>query len=175
MPLLNAGLVATMLVYMAVVAPILAAVSLALLLPAVYFVPRIQRHINALAERRTTELRALGDDLVNAGENGSDGATETRSNHRVDLIFRLRSRIYMLKFLAKGLTNLVGHLGPFAIVTVGGWLVIEGRTEIGTIVAFISANERLLGPTRDLLSFYRQWQVARVQYRLYREAVTDTA
>lgn len=173
-PLLNAGIATTMLVYMMVVSPIIAAVSLALLVPVIYVTPRIQARINKLTAERIAELRALGNDLVDARQGDGEAVPHERMNRRTDTIFGLRARIYLFKFLAKGLANLIGHLGPLAILTVGGWLVIEGRTEIGTIVAFISANERLLDPSRELLGFYRQWQVARVHYRLYREAVTES-
>ena len=53
---------------------------------------------------------------------------------------------------------------------VGGWLAIQGRTEIGIIVAFMSGYERMTGPVRDLLNFYRRLSMMRVQYRLVADA-----
>jgi len=73
----------------------------------------------------------------------------------------------------KFLNNLIGHLGPLSILMVGGWLVIQGETEIGTIVAFISGYERMINPARDLLNFYRRLSAMRVQYRLVRDAASE--
>ena len=52
------------------------------------------------------------------------------------------------------------------VLIVGGYLVIRGQTTIGTVVAFISGFERLSGPLRDLLNFYREYSQAKVQYQM---------
>jgi ABC-type bacteriocin/lantibiotic exporter with double-glycine peptidase domain len=45
----------------------------------------------------------------------------------------------------------------------GGYLAIQGETDIGTIVAFITGFDRLSGPLRELISFYRTAAQANVQ------------
>ena len=64
------------------------------------------------------------------------------------------------------MSDLLQSLGPLAALAYGGWLVVQGETTVGTVVAFVSAFQRLSGPLRSLLTFYRQWQQARVQHRL---------
>ncbi|MDN3722514.1 hypothetical protein QW131_32925 [Roseibium salinum] len=81
-------------------------------------------------------------------------------------IYGLRLRFAAIKHATKGLNNLMNHLGPLSVLMVGGWLVIQGQTEIGTIVAFMSGYERMTGPARELLNFYRRLAMMRVQYRL---------
>ena len=48
------------------------------------------------------------------------------------------------------LMNLLYTLGVIGILAVGGWLLLQGRTEVGTIVAFISGLGRMNGPWGEL-------------------------
>jgi ABC-type protease/lipase transport system fused ATPase/permease subunit len=54
---------------------------------------------------------------------------------------------------------------------IGGWLAIHGRTDVGTIVAFVSGVGRISEPWRELVAFYRRASDARVRYRLVRESL----
>ena len=75
-------------------------------------------------------------------------------------------RFNALKFGLKALLNAANAIGPLMVLLVGGYLVIQGQTTIGTVVAFVSGFERLSGPLRDLLNFYREYEQAKVQHRL---------
>jgi ABC-type bacteriocin/lantibiotic exporter with double-glycine peptidase domain len=44
--------------------------------------------------------------------------------------------------------------------------VIEGKTEIGTVVAFISGMNRMNDPWGDLVNYFRDLTNAAVKYRL---------
>lgn len=44
-------------------------------------------------------------------------------------------------------------LGQVAVLTLGGWAVLEGRIDLGTFVAFAAFLAMLTGPTRVLASF----------------------
>ena len=57
-------------------------------------------------------------------------------------------------------------MGSLVVLIAGGYLVIRGQTTVGTVVAFISGFERLSGPLRDLLNFYREYSQAKVQYQM---------
>jgi hypothetical protein len=37
----------------------------------------------------------------------------------------------------------------------GGWLVLKGRSDVGTVVASLTGLTRIEGPWRDLVSFFR--------------------
>jgi len=62
--------------------------------------------------------------------------------------------------------NLLYSLGVIGILAVGGWLVLNGRTEVGTIVAFISGLARMNAPWRDLVNWFRELSNAGTKYRL---------
>ena len=81
-------------------------------------------------------------------------------------IYGNRLAIYLVKYGMKAILNLLNQLGPLAALGYGGWLVTQGETTVGVVVAFVSAFQRLSAPLRQLLTFYRQWQQARVQHDL---------
>ncbi|HEX3500380.1 MAG TPA: hypothetical protein VHT04_13755, partial [Stellaceae bacterium] len=57
------------------------------------------------------------------------------------------------------------------ILFVGGWFVVEGRTEVGTVVAFISGLDRVNDPWGDLVNYFREMSSAGVKYRLVAKAL----
>ena len=56
-----------------------------------------------------------------------------------------------LKF-ALGLRALVA--GKDVILFLGGWRMLEGRSDVGTVVASLTGLTRIEGPWRDLVSFF---------------------
>jgi ABC-type bacteriocin/lantibiotic exporter with double-glycine peptidase domain len=64
------------------------------------------------------------------------------------------------------LMNLLYHLGIIGILAVGGWLVLQGKTEVGTIVAFISGLNRMNDPWGDLVDFFRNLTNTGLKYRM---------
>lgn len=172
-PLLQIGIFTSVAAYMFWVEPLVAGIAIGFFIPSLYIVPRLQRAINRHVEARTKLVRELGDHMVgrdNASGHDSRQAIEGFDDH-IDAVYRTRIRIYLLKYLMKFLNNLLGQLGPLSVVFVGGWMVIEGQTQIGTIVAFLSGYERVTDPARELLAFYRRLSQMRMQYRLVFEAL----
>ena len=162
-PLLQAGSLVAVMGYMLVVEPLIAIFAFSLFLPSLLLTPWIQRRLNDLVERRTVLLRDLGDLVAAHGTDHGEG--------EIRMIYKVRMRILALKYLVKLVNNLVGHLGPIGVLLYGGWLVIQGQTEIGVVVAFISGYEKIMDPARELLNFYRRMAQMRVQYRLIADAV----
>ena len=81
--------------------------------------------------------------------------------------------IYKLKFSMNFLMNFMRHLGVCGILALGGWLVINGRTEIGTVVAFLSGLSEINDPWGELVNWFRDMQAAKVKYYLIADAVKD--
>jgi ABC-type multidrug transport system fused ATPase/permease subunit len=54
---------------------------------------------------------------------------------------------------------------PFIIFILGGYLAIKGQLQLGSLVAFLSAQEKLFDPWRELLDMYQAHQEASVNYR----------
>ena len=163
-PLLHLGTFLAVLGYMLWIEPAIAALALVLFVPTVTLVPLLQNRINRYVAERTRLMRELGDEMTGEETEGDDAY-----NQRIESIYATRLRIYALKFLLKAINNGLGHIGPLGILLFGGWLVIQGETELGTIVAFISGFERLLNPSRDLVNLYREFSRMRVQYGLFIE------
>ena len=57
-------------------------------------------------------------------------------------------------------------LGVFTLLFVGGIMVLNGKTEIGIVVAFISGLDRVIDPWRELIAFVRSTSAAKVQFDL---------
>lgn len=173
-PIVEAGTLLATFTYMAVVEPLLAAVALGLFMPQAAIVPVIQSAINRHSQRRIETMRALGDKVVDPDEDTADEAAdnpESRMAALVDRLFVIRLSIYRIKFRFKFLMNVIDHIAVIGVLFAGGWLVIEGDTEVGTVVAFLSGLQRLRAPWRDLVAYYRSASDARVKYGLIHDVV----
>jgi ABC-type multidrug transport system fused ATPase/permease subunit len=165
-PLLELGILVSVFGYMLVIQPWMALLSLALFSPQLVFVPLLQRRINKRARKRIEILRDVSADLVD--DWGHDGIGRHRGvfERRIHRIFGLNMRIYKLKFAMTFIMNLLHHLGIAGVLLVGGWFIVEGRIEVGTVVAFISGLSRVNEPWTDLVAYFREMTVAQVKYRL---------
>lgn len=151
-PISQGGILLAISGYMLVVEPMLAAASLGFLLPQAVLAPLLQRKVNALVEERIGLLRGLSGQIV--GHDDRDVLDE-KYERSVREIYRNRMSFYCWKFMLKGLLNFLNALGPLVALTFGGWMVIQGQTSLGTIVAFMSGLERMADPLRQLIAYYR--------------------
>ena len=163
-PLLQIGIIVSVIGYMLFVEPLMAIVAIVFLIPPTIVVAVSQPFLDKLSGRKIEAVRGLGEAALE--KEGDD------IRHLIGRIYVLRLRFARIKHAMKSINNLLAHLGPLSILLVGGWLAINGETEIGTIVAFISGYERMNGPARDMLNFYRRLSMMRVQYKLVYEAST---
>ncbi len=184
LPFLQGGIILSVAAYMLAVQPLIAAVAIGFLVPAMLVVALTQPVLNRLSKNKITVLRRLGEQVLGIGGNGDAGRDDDAKGggdrdadgnrdegdpeRHIERIYYLRLHFAATKYAAKAFNNLINHLGPLSVLMVGGWLVIEGQTEVGTIVAFMSGYERMTSPARDLLNFYRRQSMMRVQYRLVR-------
>jgi ABC-type bacteriocin/lantibiotic exporter with double-glycine peptidase domain len=51
------------------------------------------------------------------------------------------------------------------VFALGGYLALNGRLELGALVAFLSAQEKLYDPWKEMIQFYQAYQTAAVTYR----------
>ncbi len=155
--------------YMFVVSPTIALFSLAFLAPQILITPIVQQWLNKLVKRHISMVRRLSQVL--AGPTRSSD-----SSKRLALrIFRNRMIFDGLKSTMKALLNLINALAPVIVFLWGGYLVLEGQEEVGTLVAFVSGYQRLAGPTRELVQFYRVVAQTSVQHEMISEWSTDQA
>jgi len=172
-PVLQLGTLVTVFAYLLWVQPLMGLVCLAPFAPQSYFVPKLQHLINTRAKKRVERLREVGDHLVEEGQEGDDGDEGRRETveRDIDEVYRLRMEIFHWKSLMKVLINLLTHLATLSVLLIGGYLVIRGETEVGTLVAFISGIERVNRPWRELIAFFRQASDVRVKFRLISDAL----
>lgn len=144
--------------YMLVIEPRIALFSLLFLAPQALLAPLIQRRLNRLMKTRVALLRSMADDVSSV--DASDG-----TNCLVVLPRLFRNKIYFIfiKFAMKVVMNLLLILPTVTVLVWGGYLAIQGETDIGTIVAFIAGFDKLSGPMRELIAFYRTAAQANVR------------
>ena len=127
--------------------------------------------MNSFAKERVRLVRRLSDRI---GETVS-GVQEIRGNDTsayeraamsaaLGEIYTVRLRIFLWKFVIKFLNNSINHLGPFCFYSIGGYFVIDGQLEIGTLIAAITAHKDLAAPWKELLNYYQRREDARIKY-----------
>lgn len=166
-PLLQGGTMVVVLGYMIYVEPVVALIGLAVYLPQMIIIPLMQRRINAYNRTYSERLRELGDFIVENAENAEQSQTVPQAySDVVQRMFADKMKALRLKFIMKFLRNLINGLGPLSILLIGGWFVIQGKTEIGTMVAFLSGFEKISGPWTELIAFYREVSNSRMKYAM---------
>ncbi|MFV1600451.1 MULTISPECIES: ABC transporter ATP-binding protein [unclassified Phaeobacter] len=162
-PLLQGGTLATILLFMFVQDPILAAAALTVLPLQLIIVPRLQRRVNAVSRKRIREMRLLGSHLdLQLRELGSGVLPVAQSFRQLQ---DLRLQIHRLKFLAKAINNFLTALTPFLFYSLGGYFVLQERVSLGALVAMLSAHKEFSSPLKDLFRFYQQSEDVRIRYQ----------
>lgn len=170
-PVLQGGLLLSILGYMLYLQPLMALLVAAVTVPQIIFVPLMQRAINTRAAARIVVLRGVSIAIVKDPAAFSD----PRQRQRFDEAFELNMGIYKLKFSMNFLMNFMHQIGVGGVLALGGWFVVQGRTEIGTVVAFVSGLAEINGPWGDLVNWFRDMRVSAVKYDLIVKAIAAQA
>jgi ABC-type multidrug transport system fused ATPase/permease subunit len=157
-PVLQGGILASVIGYMIFLEPYMALLSLAFLAPQVVFVPLMQRAINRRAEARIKTIREVSSDMINIG-NAVDA--------RIERVFSLNMGIYKIKYSMNLLMNLMHYFAVAMALGIGGWFAVAGRIEVGTVVAVVAGLGKLNDPWGDLVNWGREFSVVGVKYRLF--------
>ncbi len=167
-PLMQGGMLVSVFGYLAYLDIRMALLNLLVFAPQLIFVPLLQRTINQRSKRRITVLRDVTGGVITTP---SPVGAEDGQNCRIDHVFTLNMSVYKLKFTMNFLMNLMYHLGVVGALVIGGWFVVTGRTELGTVVAFISGLAKVNDPWGDMVDWFRNMTVTIVKYNLIRDAV----
>jgi len=172
-PLLQGGILVSVLAYMVHVDFWMAATAFLLFVPQLVFVPLMQGAMNRRTRVRVQIIRQLSISIVEGVTAGDarDRADEKRIQH----VFELNMGIYRLKFSMNFLMNLSTQLQIIGALLVGGWAVYAGRLEIGGVVAFISGIGRITDPWGDLVNYFRDVNITQVKYALVCDAINQQA
>jgi ABC-type bacteriocin/lantibiotic exporter with double-glycine peptidase domain len=168
-PTLQAGILFSVFGYMLYVEPLLAAVSIAMFSPQFVFVPVMQRAINRRVQYRIVVLRETSVAVLPGAIDEMEA--ELRQQMRFAEIFELNLGILKLKYSMNFLMNLTQNVAKVVVLSVGGWLVIDGRTEVGTLVAFMSGLHNLNDPWGDLVNWFRDMMVNGAKYAVFADAL----
>lgn len=152
--------------------PLLAGVSLIIYPAVLTLVPMLQRRVNRSNKERVDTTRTLSDKIAETvtgihevHANGTYGIENRKYDHLVEELRKNRVVWSLFKDGVKVTNNLFNNLSPFFIFILGGYLAIQGQLELGALVAFLSAQEKLYDPWKELLDFYQAYQDATVRYR----------
>ena len=83
---------------------------------------------------------------------------------RLGRIFKIRYDIYQWKFFVKFLNNFIAQVTPFLFYAIGGYLALQGRMDVGQLVAVIAAYKDLPSPIKDLIDWDQQRVDVQVKY-----------
>ena len=168
-PLLQGGIMISVVVYLVVLQPAMSIVIAAVYLPQFVFVPLMQHAVTVRAEARIAMLRSASAALV--GEDDGEGR-RGEQDARFERVFSLNMGVYTFKYSMNFLTNLCHQLGIAGILGIGGWFVVNGHTQVGTVVAFISGLATIKDPWDDLTTWFQTMMVTRARYALLRDALS---
>jgi ABC-type multidrug transport system fused ATPase/permease subunit len=151
--------------------PLLAAVSLSIYPAAMLLIPFLQKRANTANKQRVDQSRFFSGRIAEAisgiHEIHGDGTyrIETRKfDKMVERLRKVRVTWGLYRFGVKSTNNLFTSLGPFLVFILGGYLTIKGQLELGSLVAFLSAQEKLYDPWKELIEFYQVHQEGTVSY-----------
>ncbi len=150
---------------------LLAAVSLSIYPAVVFLVPLLQKRVNRANKERIDKARVMSSKVAESvsgiheiQSNGSFGIENRKFDRIVEQLYKIRVRWSLFRFGIKSTNNFFVSLGPFLIFILGGYLAIKGQLALGSLVAFLSAQEKLYDPWRELIEFYQVYQDGSVNY-----------
>lgn len=168
-PLLQGGILVSVMSYMLYIDTGLTLLALAFFLPQLVFVPLLQTAINRRAQSRILTKRGLSGEIVKTAIASGRGWGWVKEP--IDRVFTLNMGIYKLKFTMNLLMNVMHHSAVAVALGVGGWLALQGRIEVGTVVAIVAGMGKLNDPWGDLVNWARELSVVEVKYRLFADAM----
>jgi ABC-type multidrug transport system fused ATPase/permease subunit len=171
-PLLQGGILCSVLAYMIHVDFWMAGTAFALFVPQLVFVPLMQGAMNRRTRARVQIIRQLSVSIV---EGKSGDARDRTDDERIQHVFELNMGIVRFKFTMNFLMNLSTQLQIISALLVGGWAVHTDRLAIGGVVAFISGIGRITDPWGDLVNYFRDVNITQVKYGLMHDAINQQA
>ncbi|WP_170335235.1 ABC transporter transmembrane domain-containing protein [Ruegeria arenilitoris] len=164
-PVVQVGTLISVIGYISSTQPGLGLIALSMIVPQIIIVLVSQRKVNIFVAERVRILRSATDHLTTEQIN----AITKEVYDQFDKIFETRRRMFIWKLSAKFLLSVINGAGTVGVLMLGGWLVLKGETDVGTVVAATSGLTRIQGPTSFLIAFYRQVSANRIKYELLLE------
>ena len=150
----------------------LALVSLSIYPIVVFLVPFLQKRVNRANKKRVDASRKYASRIAESVSgiheiqgNGAHLIENRKYDRLVDKLQKIRIVWSLNRFGIKSLNGFFTSLGPFLVFILGGWFAIKGQLEIGSLMAFVSAQERLFDPWKELIEFFQVYKDGSVIYK----------
>ncbi|MBY8975662.1 ABC transporter ATP-binding protein [Rhodobacteraceae bacterium NNCM2] len=161
-PVLQWGTMISVVGYIAASQPRLGLIVVAIVVPQAIIVLTTQAKINALVRDRVLLLRKSINEIT---------ASDLRELKQsvlddFDTIYDARRRIFIWKLSTKFVLSALNGVGLVTVLIIGGSLVIDGKSDVGIVVAATIGLNRIQQPWRLLITFYRNLSAVQVQFDL---------
>ncbi len=138
----------------------------------VFVVPILQKKANKANKKRVDLSRTVSSQIAESISgiheiqvHGAYSQEGNKFDKLAEKLKKIRIRWSLFRFGIKTANNYFVGLGPFVVFIFGGYLVMHGELALGAMVAFLSAQEKLFDPWKELIDFYQTYQDATVRYR----------
>lgn len=163
-PVMQLGTLISVVGFIASTQPVLGVVALSMLVPQIGIVVFSQSKVNMLLAERVKILRRAADQLTETELRAAVASVKKD----FDRIYETRRTMFRWKLSTKFILSAINGAGTVFVFMLGGVLVLEGRTDVGTVVAATLGLSRLQAPTAFLIAFYREVSANRVKFELLR-------
>ena len=151
--------------------PKLAGATLLIYPMVVFVIPLLQKKANKANKKRVDLSRTTSNQIAESISaineiqiHGAYNQEGKKFNNLAERLKKIRIRWSLFRFGIKTANNYFLGLGPFVVFIFGGYLVMHGQLALGAMVAFLSAQEKLYDPWKELIDFYQTFQDASVGY-----------
>jgi ABC-type bacteriocin/lantibiotic exporter with double-glycine peptidase domain len=127
----------------------------------------MQKRANTENKKRVDTTRVISGQIAESitgiheiQGNGAFKIENQKYDRFVDRLLKIRIVWTLYTQGIKALNNFFMNLSPFLIFLIGGYLAMQGQLGLGALVAFLSAQEKLYQPWKDLIEFYQVYQDA---------------
>jgi ABC-type multidrug transport system fused ATPase/permease subunit len=170
-PATNLLMLAAFAAYLIWLNPLLAAVTLSVYPAVLLLVPMLQKRVNTYNKKRVYAGRRLsgkiGESVAGIHEiqaNGAFAAENRKFDVLAEHLRRIRIKWRLFIYGIKATNSMFTNLSRFLVFAFGGYLAIRGSLELGALVAFLSAQEKLYDPWKELIGFYQSYKTSAITY-----------
>ena len=167
-PLMQIGTLISVVTFILASEPWLGVLVIGVVVPQAGIVTALQGRLNQRVRERVQSLRDASDRISESDL----GRVEPEVVADFRDVFETECRIFRLKLSSKFALNAISGTGAVGILFLGGWLVLNGRSDVGTVMASLTGLARIDGPWRELVGFFRNASTVRVKYAMLVRAMT---
>jgi putative ABC transport system ATP-binding protein len=142
-----------------------------------WLIPKMQAKLIRLNKARALNTRKLAETINETVNLSAEVQTNNTARwHMAQVAARLfenttiRLDIFRRKFTIKFINNFINQLTPFFFYAVGGYFVIIGKLDFGSLVAVLAAYKDVAAPWREILGYMQRWNDFNSRYVFVVEA-----